>query len=379
MANLDFLQEEIVQDAKRRMQEQFARKRSYGTLSLVHAEDHCEADAIYGGVIARAVADGQGYNDLSERASTLTAVAGYLHDYHREAKETEPHAPHSAAFVRELYRGDSLWGELGPEEYDAIYRAILNHESNFTQLEKALGDPIKGLKQQILPALVGLSLLAADSCPERSGYRVLERRAFFMKERQKKDVRMFKIPDESHLAVLGETLRRLYTQNPVAKYPVWLREFGQKMHAIQYQLLTGLSALTGMTETEAAMFMKKKGFPRYDEEGILEIVEEQRHLEGGFFLSDEFPILVKEIERLQGLSASELEDLSASCAELIKTFATSESPEKALETLSSRETKYSNLKRFTYGMIGYRQGTGEIVDLLEKSVRESVEKLSAGS
>jgi len=351
---------------RKMVEEKFDRKRAEGRLSKAHDIDHVIAVSNFAGVTARALAIGQGFDELVDRAPILGAVAGNLHDYHREAKETEPHGPASANAFLDMW----LQGNTGfnTQEFDAVYRAIAHHEASLPELSEIFGDPI-GQKQQILPAIVAFSLKTGDGILEASGYRVLERRAFFVgKERmQNGDLKgIFKYPEESDLAVIGESLRRLYGKLPIDSYPDWVKSYGEKLHSIQYKFLNGLLRYRGMDEARAASFMEEAGFPKFD--GIKDKVREQRHLNGRYFPADRYPVLAERITWLRKLMDEEKDDLAEASHLLVETIAQADSPEEGIELYGKCAGLNTYANEFYNGMKGYREGSDASIGDFETDV-----------
>ena len=377
MPKLDFQEDPICDLARRLTKAQFDNQRARGLLSKVHDLDHVTAVSNFGGVTARALMNGQGYDDIAYRASVLAAIAGNLHDFEREAKETEPHGPRSADFFNYLASESSIF-DLDFLETASVYRAIANHEMSLPELLEEFSNPI-GPKKEKLPAVVAFSLKTGDGILEASGYRVLERRAFFVgKERMLHgDLKnIFQYPGESDLAVIGETLRRLYGKLPIDSYPEWIKEYGEKLHSIQYLFLRGLLRYRGMSETEAAECMEEAGFPKFD--GIADKVHAQKHLDGEHFSEDRYPVLATKISQLRDLGVGDKDELAEASYKLVETIAQSESPEEGIDTYS----KFSILTNtyahdFYNGMNGYREGSDAFIDDFETNVTDAVRRISS--
>lgn len=371
MPILDFNDDIDCANTRRNVRNQFDRKRSEGKLFKVHDIDHVVAVSNIAGVTARSLMNGQGYDELAKRASVLGAIAGNLHDYHREAKETEPHGHVGAEHLKELWNSGEV--TMDTQEFDSVYRSIYTHEASLPQLFDIFGDPI-GQKQQILPAVIAFSLKTGDGILEASGYRVLERRAFFVgKERMLhgdlKDV--FRYPEESDLAVIGETLRRLYGKLPIDSYPKWVKEYGEKLHSVQYLLLKGLLEYRGLDEDEAARLMEKSGFPKF--EGVADKVNAQRHLSGKYFSDDEYPVLAEEIGDTLDFSGHHLDELAQASSDLVSTISQAESQEEGIKKYG--EHRYNQFKeRFYRGMNGYREGGEDFVREFETNITDAVRK-----
>jgi len=364
---MEYENDPLYRAAKSKMEEEFKTKRETGTLSKVHDESHTLAVATFGSATARGLVKGQGYDDVVYRWGLLTSLAGLLHDIKRCSVETEPHGPAGALYFKGII-SEEPWSELTEKESDAIYRAIEEHEKSFGEIENTFGKPI-GKKDIILPSVVAHGILTGDKALEASGARVLERRSFFVgKERMEKDITVFKYPDESHLAVLGETMIRLYKRNPIDQYPLWLRNFSQEWHSIQYMFYKGLLEYTEMSEEQCARYMFKKDFPRFDEDCLYR-VQTQKHLSGNFF-DERYPILSKKIKELSYLSKNDLLDLAESSHKFVKTFSTSESPEEAISSYDPEADNLKYYKNFMNMVIDYR--TGKISEDFEENITRTV-------
>jgi hypothetical protein len=373
MKGLDFNDDIDCTSTRRNVRNQFDRKRSEGKLSKAHDIDHVIAVSNIAGVTARSLMKGQAYDDMADRASILAAIAGNLHDYHREAKETEPHGPVGAEHLKELWVSGEV--TMDTQEFDSTYRSIHTHEASLPELLQIFGDPI-GDHQQILPAVIAFSLKTGDGILEASGYRVLERRAFFVgKERMHGDLKdIFRYPEESDLAVIGETLRRLYGKLPIDSYPEWIKQYGEKLHAVQYLLLKGLLEYRGLDEAQAAELMEKNGFPKF--EGIGDKVRAQRHLDGGYFTEEKHFVLAQEIASYLDLSDRQLDQLAEASDGLVSIIAQSESQEEGIERYGEIGLDNQFRDRFYRGMKGYRESGEDFVREFEKNITNAVERIS---
>ncbi len=373
--SLEFRKHPLYVDAKNRMEEEFSKKREEGILSKAHAEDHVIAVTNTGGVTAGALMRGQDYYDLAERAEALASVAGLMHDIIRESHEKSPHGPEGAKYVTGLFHSEENWRDLlGEDGLDAVSSSIGHHEKSFGEITYIFGSPI-GNRQEITPSVVAHSLKTGDAALEASGNRVIERRSFFVgKERVlfgdlKEKLRY---PDQSHLAFLGETMIRLYKKNPIDGYPGWLKPFAQEWHAIQYMAYKGLLKYVGMNEAEAANYMKEMGFTKFDDD-LVEQVTAQRHLDGGHFAEDKYPVLSGEIRKLNEMGAGELDDLAESVYRVINLIARADSPEDAIKQYQREgfgDLVYA--KRFMDGIVAYRNGSDDFLNHLSGSIEDSV-------
>ncbi|HDD72715.1 MAG TPA: hypothetical protein ENG00_01330 [Candidatus Aenigmarchaeota archaeon] len=377
MMDMSFKNNPLYIDARKRMEREFQEKRERGVLSKAHAEDHVIAVSNFGSATAHALMKGQGYIEEAQNAALLASVAGLMHDIKREATERVPHGPEGAKYILKLSWESDLWRDIGTEGFDSIYRAIANHEQPFNIITTIFGDPLKVEDQQLMPSVVAHSLKTGDAALEASGYRVLERRAFFVgRERMFKDLKnILKYPEESHLAFLGETMIRLYKRNPIDAYPEWLKPLAQEWHAVQYLFYKGLLRYVGMNEREAAEYMHRIGFTRFDEK-MVEKITSEKHLDGKHFSETEYPILSEKIREMNELEERELDDLAESSYRVIKLISEADSPESALKKYKREGIgglKYA--KEFMDGIIAYREGSEDFLDYFAHKIEDSVIKL----
>ncbi len=346
-------------------------------LSKAHDESHCEAVATYAGVTAKALMEGKGCLAEAGRARALAEITGYMHDIRREPTETIPHGQLSAAEFSQICI-EKPWKSIPREERDIIDTVIYEHEGSFSDILRFFGDPLDGVA---MPSVVAHGIVTADKALEASGYRVVERRALFVgKERTRdgdlKDI--FTYPDESDLSVLGETIVRLYGRNPIDSYPDWLKPFAQKWHAVQYRLYRGLLDYHGMDEVGAVKFLVERRFPKIGT--VTETARSQRHLDGNFFSSEQYPVLHREIEKLRSMGRVERVELANCSHDVVMVIATAETPEDAIANY--RETRdvdgqaYPKPYRYFFdGIIAYRGGSADFAQRFEDSVRSGVEKV----
>jgi hypothetical protein len=365
------------EDAKNLMESIFEEKRKGGRLSKAHAEDHAIAVANGSSATAYALTMGQGYPELVRDASLYSALAGLLHDIEREAHEETPHGPKGAElFGRFWSQMHNLRLRLDEYGYRCIARAIENHEKSFEEISGIFGDPLGMGKEDVMPSVVAHSLKTGDAALETSGYRVIERRSSFVgRERMQPggDLgKILKYPEQSHLAVLGEGLIRLYQRNTIAGYPDWLRPFEEEWYAIQYLFTKGLLRYEGMGEEDAAHYFNKMGFTKFNQE-IVDRIAAERHFDGGYFSYEEYPVLSGKISEMNGLGEGELDDLAESSYRVVRLISGEESSEDAIRKYSRDgigELDYA--KEFMDGIIAYRSGSGEFLDDFARKIEKSV-------
>ena len=358
--------DEILRDAEQRMRAHFAELRAEKKLSKAHDESHVLAVATYGLDTARILSTLARPNNYDNyRVAELTYLAGLLHDYCREAKETEPHGPRSAEYFHSLC-GQYPYSQLTDEEAYAVEQAIAEHEKSFNDIEAEFGNPTS------VVSIIAHGLLTGDKVMEASGPRVGERRSFFVgKERMHGgDITMFEYPKESDLAVLGETMIRLYGKNPISGYPAWIVPYAEGLHAWQYQWYSGLLGARELTEEIAAQIMLEKGFPKFTPEIAAKIGSEKHISPDGIFGSGPDNPIKSKVMELQDLNPPKRSDLNMSVIALVNLFAMGDSPEQVIETyVSDGELQY--LDRFMGEIRDYRTGTEEMRQGLMKSVSDN--------
>jgi len=391
----------FVKEAEALMKSKCDEKRKAGTLSKVHEESHMSAVATFGAVTGRALIQGHKWKfpalstpESVEANINLIKIAGYLHDCERESTERVPHGEASARFVIKhwkenwkkpvkLYENNEyIW----PSDLGMIYKAIKYHEGSFKDTLSRFGDPLADIQspQGAITSIIAHSIVTGDKAFEASGYRVLERRAFFVgKERTMfGDLKnIFTYPDESYLSVLGETIIRLYTRNPIDEYPAWLKPFAEGWHAVQYQLYKGLLISMEATEDEVAEFFLKRKFPKFDQK-LVDRIKTEQHLKGKHFDETKYPVLAGEIRRLNELSTDDRLDLSVSSRLLVEDIAKEKSPEIAIEKYKSRinespkNPKVSYYHDFFKGIIDYREGNEDFIKEIEEKIGAAVKKIA---
>jgi hypothetical protein len=371
--------------AKASMEEEFRLKKGKGTLSKAHVQDHVYAVANTAGATGAALINGLGYYEgfiLPENAARLSVLSGILHDIEREATEEIPHGPESAKRVLNLSRSENhRLSDLSQDDLHCLYVSIALHEQPFSVIGNVVGDPLKVPMMHSMLPVVAHALKTGDAALEASGYRVIDRRSFFVgKERMLKtdaDGRpvdlhaILTYPNDSHLAFLGETMIRLYGKNPIDAYPAWLKPFAQEWHAIQYLAYQGLLRYEGMTEEQAAQRMLDMGFTKFTPKLVEQIVS-QRHLSGEYFSSDEYPVLSEEIRKVMELDEASLDDLAQSTYDVVNLFARADSPEAAIEQYKARGIDGRYAPGFMEGIIGYREGSEDFLDDFGRKIENAV-------
>ena len=124
--------EKIVKESEELMRRKCEEKRKAGILSKVHEESHMTAVATFGAATARALIQPDQervslYLDHKDYVSSLTKIAGFLHDCEREATEIKPHGPESAKFVLSYWL-ENWKNSMDINDIQIIYNAIKYHE-----------------------------------------------------------------------------------------------------------------------------------------------------------------------------------------------------------------------------------------------------------
>ncbi|MBI5332119.1 MAG: hypothetical protein HZB65_00955 [Candidatus Aenigmarchaeota archaeon] len=383
------IQQEILNDAKRRMQYELGERRQTGTLSKAHAEDHCEAVAKNGALIAYALMLGQNYHPSDAlQIAFLTELAGYLHDIKRESTEFVPHGPLASKYFRKIVF-DAPYSNLSSSlQLSPVREALDKHELSFGEILNIFGNPINKKRQIdvsseiIAMSVVMNSILAADKALEASGYRVVERRSFFVgRERAMNEFKyhpIFNYSEGSAKAVLGETLIRLYTRNSIDEYPDWLKPTAQSLHAVQYLWLQGLLSYYEITEENAAKFMLENRFTKFDQK-LVDKISTEKHLDGKHFSHDQYPILFQGIERIGDISHDQngSRDLAESSIDIIRLFLQEADPKDAIDHyFSGHESNLKYLDRFMRGIKEYRDGSGDFAKNLMADIQSEAKRIA---
>jgi hypothetical protein len=275
---------------KQIMQDTFAKRREIKKISPAHDEKHCENVALYGGQIAEAISKKSNVDFV--KTKEIAEIAGYMHDIVREPKETQPHGPEGAKWL--LYGAgfnsekNDNWLIMPPQfelnfnDAEMIAYAIASHENKLKDvIANSLFDSEKSIKN-----ISTVSVKIADALLEASGYRVVERRAFFVGNERVNNGDL-KYLNEMYgekapiMAVLGETQIRLYGKNNLNDYPAWLQPVAEELHAIQYRFYTSLmKSMNYSLFDEVKLAEKFVGkFPKFDNE-LYEKIKNAPHLTG---------------------------------------------------------------------------------------------------
>ncbi|MEM7821837.1 MAG: HD domain-containing protein [Candidatus Aenigmatarchaeota archaeon] len=324
-----------------------------GQISLAHDLTHGRGVASFASLITKYLAK-RYHIENSEYLAFLAEICGLLHDIKREATEELPHGPAGAEYIKNA----EIKNLFLPEELEILYKVIYHHEESYDEISKRFED----FSIKIIAQAIGV----ADKLAEGSGPRALERRSFFVgKERVVSgDLKgKFKYPEESYLSVLGETIRRLYDINHAKKFSPEIMPIVDFLHPWQYEFYKGLLLSCEMDEVEATKYLHKRGFPKL--EGALKRIDE-RHLNGLYFESKEFPQLTKTINEL---ASTNIDDLKHSTHRLIMEYVCANSMDEVVrryEQINLAEHEDGFFVRWMQGIISYR--SGNLVKELEKKL-----------
>ncbi len=320
----------------------FSERRKRGEISKAHDIDHVSAVAKHAKIIAKVMAEKEGFNkEQTNEIAEMAENAGWAHDILRLKTERVPHGIYGAKYFEKLVKKGTI--KIPKKWLRAIKGAISRHEMSlgeFGKIEKKL--PKK-------EAIISKALIAADKGFEASGPRVLERRAFFVgRERMEKDLEYLKheYGEKAPLyAVAMESVMRLRGRNALNEYPEWLKPIIKPLHETQEEFLAGLLKYLGTNEEKIIGEMKKINFPRFEkyERKIKNNSSKRKKLEVS-------------------------KDVADSAAELIKQFAKKKSPE---ETIREWKPKHKKAKQWLEEIKAYRNAGRTYMEKLEKQLREN--------
>ena len=338
----------------------YSRQGRKGALSKVHDWSHVEGVARHAKIFAEEMARAQGLkNDEAKRIGLLAEATGYAHDLVREKTEEIPHGPASGEKLRQTFiqHFDALAtprerqgmgiAAFTLDEARQISKMAAIHEGSFKEVEEATKemDPAK--------KIVAKALVIGDKVAEASGYRVLERRAYFVgKERFKKDLAPLEkeYGENAPLyAVAMESCIRLRARNALGNYPSWVWPIAQPLHKVQEEFYYGLLKRLGMDERQLLAEMKRIGFP----------ATEKYEKSIGKNIPRNTSAMLKQTRA----------ETAAAAEELVRHFASSESPEKAIETMKPKTTKAAE---WLEGIKGYRNPDAGYEARLRTAIRRNI-------
>ncbi|MGC8851478.1 MAG: hypothetical protein ACP5O3_04655, partial [Candidatus Micrarchaeia archaeon] len=220
--------EKGVEGARENVHAWFAEREKTGGLSKVHDWSHVHAVARHAKIVAEELALKEGLEaETAKQVGLLAEAAGYLHDVVRKPTESAPHGTMGEKFIKRAYAAPTLptsikkrfFTEFTPKEIETIAAAVGLHESSWKELEeKTAGVPA-------VTRIIAQALVAGDKAFEASGYRVIERRSFFVgKERMQKELKHLEdyYGEKAPLyAVAMESAMRLHAINALKDMPAW--------------------------------------------------------------------------------------------------------------------------------------------------------------
>lgn len=334
------------------MQRWFATRAKRKILSKVHDLAHVESVGVHARPLAEELALREGFSEASaKRTGILAEASGEVHDIVRRATEKVPHGPRGAKAILALRRRyPQAFGEFTQKELEMLADATRVHETEFAGFNKA----IKNFSPR--KKIVARAVHIADKLFEASGYRVLERRAFFVgKERLEKDLANFKglYGEKAPLyAVAMESCMRLRAINVLADYPKEIQPIARPLHAVQEKFYFGLLKELGLNERKLVQEMERVKFPKFDKLGA------------------KVKAAVAKAASEKRISAIS-QDVANSAEELVMHFNKAASPDTALETW---QPKGSQAKEWLQGMKGARIGGQLYLQRLQKQIRKALAK-----
>ncbi len=374
------------QKAKEMMERAFAQRRKKGILSHAHDETHVTNVARYGRILAEGIAKKEGIGESRDKSyiysiddvaeavkhvADTAELAGYLHDIVRQPTEKVPHGAEGAKWIAYASyftkTAKEAWGvmpddclSLNREELATVAFALIEHE-------KTLADVIRLSRFDVNAdekAIVAVSMKICDALLEASGFRVVERRCFFVgNERMHNgDLQFLKenelTKDKPHVwAVLGESIVRLYARNPLTSYPEWLRGVASRLHAIQYRFYANLIKMTGeyqpTDELKIVKLLAQMKFPKVDDK-LIGAVEKQRHLTSGYL--GQFPE-IGEATFAAGM------DNPLQLAKIMENVSMAADTAQAYAIW--KDAAYENY--FAHGVVDYNEGACDFADMAVES------------
>jgi len=339
-------------NTRTQMQKWFETREKRKQLSKVHAFDHVSAVGSQAGVLAHEFARKQGMSaSEAKRVKYLAESAETLHDIVRRATERKPHGVEGKDVFLRLAKRYPNFFEFKPEEITLIADAIELHELPYEEVSKRLEGRSPAAK------MVAQSVQIADKVFEASGYRVLERRSFFVgKERlaQGKDLNYLKglYGNKAPLfAVAMESCMRLRGINYLPDVEKAVQPIAKNLHAVQERFYLGLVKGLGFrNESELLNEMKRINFPKVDKMGE----KLQRSI-------------VAENERVSQIRVTP--DMANSAAELVTHFSQAKSPEEAIITFNPRGAQ---AKKWLNGIKGYRNASQQFMSSMQRQVRAAL-------
>lgn len=334
---------EVINKVKTIVEREFENKRREGTLSLAHDLSHIYSVANASQLIARYFARREGYENIEEDVAYLSYLAGLLHDIRREKSEEVSHGNLGSDYV---LNNKELRCIISQDEIEILARVIREHEKSYSEI-------LRIFSSNPTESIVARSLAIGDKLFEASGPRGLERRSFFVGRERILEGDLngkFRFPDESYLAVLGETLRRLYKINHARNYPEELRAFVDELHSWQYEFYVGLLSKGNFSsEEEAYNYFYKIRFPRIKD---VENKIKENHLSGKYFTKDEFPKIARTIIEVRNANRKRIGE---DAYRLVYEIATSETPDEFVENVIDMlpEGYYG---KWVNGIVDYRKG-----------------------
>jgi len=337
---------------KKDMRRWFKTRAKRGTLSKVHDLTHVESVSAHAGVLAEELALRKGMSkNAAKKTRTLAEASGMTHDIVRRKWERQSHGVKGAKLIRTLrQKYPRAFGEFTQKELEILADSTFVHETSFAKFNKAIR------KFSPRKKIIAKSVHIADKLFEASGYRVIDRRAFFVgKERLNNPKGLAHLKkaygkNAPLYAVAMESCRRLRQVNVLTDYPKAIQPIAKSLHAVQEKWYFGLLKNVGLNERQLLQEMKKVGFPKVDEAKILAEIRKAN--------SD------------RKLAATTT-DVANSAAELVFHFNKAVSPESALKNW---KPKGAQAKEWLQGMRAARVGGKAYLQKLQRQIRRALAK-----
>jgi len=334
------------------MRRWFKTRAKRGTLSKVHDLTHVESVSAHAGVLAEELALRKGFSrESAKKTRVLAEAAGSTHDIHRRKWERKPHGVMGSRAIRTLRaRYPNAFGEFTQKELEILADTTLVHETSFAKFNKAIG------KFSPRKKIVARAVHIADKLFEASGYRVIDRRAFFVgKERLNNPKGLAKLKNvygknAPLYAVAMESCRRLRQVNVLTDYPKSIQPIAKQLHAVQEKWYFGLLKYLEINEGKLLQEMNKVDFPKLDEPKLMAEIKKAN--------SD---------RKIKAIST----DVMNSAAELVFHFNKAASPESALKNW---KPKGKQAKEWLRGMKAARVGGQEYLQTLQRQIHRAVNK-----
>jgi len=336
---------------KEQIRKWFGARAKRGTLSPAHDLTHVESVSAHAGILAQELARKSYPQQALGTIRDIAEAAGNVHDIVRRATERVPHGTQGAETIKRLRtRFPKAFGEFQSREIQLLADATRVHELSFPEFNKAIRNFSKRKR------IIARAVYTADKLFEASGYRAIERRAFFVgNERMKTELaglRTIYGKNAPLYAVAMESCMRLRARNVLGDYPKAIQPIARPLHATQQKFYFGLLKYLGISEATLVQEMEKVNFPKFDQ-------YRQR--------------IISEVAKAQSNRAVSniSNDVSSSAAELVMRFNKASSPETALKKWKPKGTQANE---WLQGIRGARIGGKQYLDKVQRQIRTALAK-----